>query len=110
MASNPLLRLPGLYALGYYVREIVVPLAGNKGQSDMNSKHRSPPQRHFSAGVRLIERTISPSAAPVIGLYLYMASGWLGRSMGRGSRFAAIRPGSIGVPALLKAHPGLSQT
>jgi DNA-binding MarR family transcriptional regulator len=76
----------------------------------MNSKHRSPPHRHFSAGVRLIERTISPSAAPVIGLYLYMACGWLARSMGHGSRFAAIRPASIGVPALLKAHPGLSQT
>lgn len=30
--------------------------------------------------------------------------------MGRGSRFAAIRPASIGIPALLKAHPGLSQT
>jgi DNA-binding MarR family transcriptional regulator len=76
----------------------------------MKRKNRSSPRRHFSAGVRLIEDTISPSGLPVIGLYLYMASGWLGRSMAPGSRFAAIRPASIGIPALLKAHPGLSQT
>jgi DNA-binding MarR family transcriptional regulator len=68
------------------------------------------PQRHIATGVRLIERTISPDGAPVIGLHLYMASGWLARSMARGSRFAAIKPASIGIPALLKAHPGLSQT
>ena len=68
------------------------------------------PRRHFSAGVNLIERSISPEGAPVIGLYLYMAFGWLVRSMARGSRFAAIRPASIGIPALLNAHPGLSQT
>jgi DNA-binding MarR family transcriptional regulator len=74
------------------------------------NKNRSPPHRHFSAGVPLIERIISPSGAPVLGLYLYMASGWLVRSMARGSRFATIRPGSIGIPALLMAHPGLSQT
>jgi DNA-binding MarR family transcriptional regulator len=70
----------------------------------------SPPHRHFSAGVPLIERTISPDGSPVIGLYLYMANGWLVRSVSRGSRFAAIRPRAIGIPALLKAHPGLSQT
>src|SRR5665213_669524 len=68
------------------------------------------PQRHFSAGVRLIERAISPQGAPVIGLHLYVAFGWLARSMARGTRFAAIKPALIGVPALLKAHPGLSQT
>ncbi|HEY6456320.1 MAG TPA: MarR family winged helix-turn-helix transcriptional regulator [Steroidobacteraceae bacterium] len=68
------------------------------------------PQRHFSTGVRLIERAISSQGAPVIGLHLYMAFGWLARSMGRGSRFAAIKPALIGIPALLKAHPGLSQT
>ena len=76
----------------------------------MTPKHRDPPHRHFSAGVRLIENIISPGGDPVIGLYLYMAGGWLSRSMGRGSKFAAIRPASIGIPALLKAHPGLSQT
>jgi len=76
----------------------------------MTRNHRDPPQRHFSTGVRLIENIISPDGDPVIGLYLYMAGGWLSRSMGRGSRFAAIRPASIGIPALLKAHPGLSQT
>jgi DNA-binding MarR family transcriptional regulator len=68
------------------------------------------PQRHISAGVRIIERAISPQGAPVIGLHLYMAFGCLTRSMARGSRFAAIKPGAIGIPALLKAHPGLSQT
>jgi DNA-binding MarR family transcriptional regulator len=75
-------------------------------------RHRnagSSPHRHFSAGVRLIEGSISPGGAPVIGLYLYMAFGWLARSMARG-RFATIKPGLIGIPALLKAHPGLSQT
>jgi DNA-binding MarR family transcriptional regulator len=71
---------------------------------------RVAPQRHFSAGVRVIERAISPEGAPVIGLYLYMAFGWLARSMARGSRFAAIKPAAIGIPALLQAHPGLSQT
>ncbi|MET0292320.1 MAG: MarR family winged helix-turn-helix transcriptional regulator [Steroidobacteraceae bacterium] len=30
--------------------------------------------------------------------------------MSRGSRFAAIKPASIGVPSLLDAYPGLSQT
>lgn len=73
-------------------------------------KKRALPHRHFSAGVPLIERTIAPDGVPVIGLYLYMANGRLARSVSRGSRFAAIRPGAIGIPALLKAHPGLSQT
>src|SRR5262245_34790967 len=76
----------------------------------MNRKRRAAPHRHFSSGVRLIERAISPDGAPVIGLHLYMAFGSLARSMARGSRFAAIKPASIGIPALLKAHPGLSQT
>jgi len=70
----------------------------------------SNPRRHFSAGVRLIEEAISPGGRPVIGLHLYMACIWLVRSMVRGSRFAAITPASIGVPALVKAHPGMSQT
>lgn len=46
----------------------------------------------------------------MIGLYLFMAYGRLLRSMSRGGRFADIRPLSIGVPALLSAHPGLSQS
>jgi DNA-binding MarR family transcriptional regulator len=73
-------------------------------------KNSSPPHRHFSTGVPLIERSIAPDGSPVIGLYLYMANSWLVRSVSRGSRFAAIRPAAIGIPALLKAHPGLSQT
>ena len=68
------------------------------------------PTRSLSSGVRLVEGTISPAGAPVIGLYLFMAYGRLLRSMGRNTRFAAINPVAIGVPALLKAHPGLSQT
>lgn len=76
----------------------------------MSSRLKAPPRRHFATGVRLIERTISPDGTPVTGLYLYMAFGLLARSMARGSRFAAIQPASIGIPALLKAHPGLSQT
>ena len=68
------------------------------------------PQRHIATGVRLIEAAISPDGAPVIGLHLYIASGWLARTMARGSPFAAIKPASIGIPALLKARPGLSQT
>jgi DNA-binding MarR family transcriptional regulator len=71
---------------------------------------RKIPPRHIAAGTRLIEAAISPSGQPVIGLYLFMAYGRLLRSMGRGTRFAAINPSAIGVPALLKAHPGLSQT
>lgn len=67
------------------------------------------PRRHLSTGVRLIERAIS-TKGPVIGLYLFMAYGRLLRSMSRGTRFAAINPVAIGVPALLVAHPGLSQT
>jgi DNA-binding MarR family transcriptional regulator len=69
-----------------------------------------PSRRHIATGVRQIERAISPSGAPVIGLYLFMAYGRLLRSMGRGAPFAAINPVAIGVPALLKSHPGLSQT
>ncbi len=68
------------------------------------------PPRHIATGVRQIERAISPSGAPVIGLYLFMAYGRLLRSMGRGTPFAAINPVAIGVQALLKSHPGLSQT
>ncbi|HXC60029.1 MAG TPA: MarR family transcriptional regulator [Steroidobacteraceae bacterium] len=67
------------------------------------------PPRQLATGVRLIERAIS-AEAPVIGLYLFMAYGRLLRSMSRGTRFAAINPVAIGVPALLTAHPGLSQT
>jgi DNA-binding MarR family transcriptional regulator len=76
----------------------------------MSSGPQSLPRRHFSAGVRLIERAIAAGGRPVIGLHLYMACGLLARSMARGSPFAAIKPAAIGVPALLKAHPGLSQT
>lgn len=68
------------------------------------------PHRHFSSGVRLIEKTLRPDGQAILGLHLYTAFGWLVRSMARGSRFAAIKPGTIGVPTLLKAHPGLSQT
>ena len=39
-----------------------------------------------------------------------MAYGRLARSMARGGAFATIKPASIGVPALLRAHPGLSQS
>lgn len=67
-------------------------------------------RRHVATGVRIIEQAISPSGAPVIGLYLFMANARLLRSMRRGSRFAAINPMAIGIPALLKSHPGLSQT
>jgi len=76
----------------------------------MRPEPESLPRRHFSAGVRLIARVIGDGGRPVIGLHLYMACGILARSMATGSPFAAIKPGAIGVPALLKAHPGLSQT
>jgi DNA-binding MarR family transcriptional regulator len=66
--------------------------------------------RHFSAGVRVIERALSPSGGAVIGLHLYMAYGWLVRSMSRRGRFGGIKPAVIGVPAVLNEHPGLSQT
>lgn len=73
-------------------------------------QQRPAPHRHVSAGARLIERAISPGGEPVVGLQLYMAFGWLARSMSRRSRFAAIKPATIGIPALLVTHPGLSQT
>lgn len=68
------------------------------------------PARQLALGTRVIEGAISPRGQPVIGLYLFMAYGRLIRSMGRGTRFAAINPVAIGVPALLKVFPGLSQT
>jgi DNA-binding MarR family transcriptional regulator len=68
------------------------------------------PSRSLSTGVRIIEQAISANGKPVIGLYLFMAYGRLLRSMQRGTRFAAINPVAIGVPAILHAHPGLSQT
>lgn len=68
------------------------------------------PRLDLVTGTRLIERAISPDGTPVIGLLLFMAYGRLIRSRRRGTRFAAINPLAIGVPALLKAHPGLSQT
>lgn len=75
-----------------------------------NVRMRKSPARRPAAGAGLIERSISPGGEPVIGLYLFMAYGRLRRSMARGTRFAAINPAAIGVPALLKARPGLSQT
>ncbi len=72
----------------------------------MNKK----PARRVAHGVRVIEQAISPRGSPVIGLYLFMAYGQLARSIRRGTRFADIRPLAIGVPALLSAHPGLSQS
>ena len=71
---------------------------------------KTAPPRSLATGTRIIEKAISPSGNPVIGLYLFMAYGRLIRSMGRGSKFAAINPAAIGIPALLLAHPGLSQT
>jgi DNA-binding MarR family transcriptional regulator len=82
-------------------------------QLAMNRKSavsRAAPHRHFSTGVRVIERAISPDGAPVIGLHLYMACTRLARSMSRGSKFAGIKPAAIGIPALLNSFPGLSQT
>ena len=74
-------------------------------------KRRAPiAPRHFSSGVRIIEQAISPQGTPVIGLHLHMAFGLLARSLARGSRFESIKPAAIGIPALLQAHPGLSQT
>jgi DNA-binding MarR family transcriptional regulator len=58
----------------------------------------------------MVERAIRPSGEPVIGLLLFMVYGRLARSMSGRGPFAIIKPGSIGIPALLKAHPGLSQT
>jgi DNA-binding MarR family transcriptional regulator len=66
--------------------------------------------RRLATGTRVIENAISPDGQPVVGLYLFMAYGRLIRSMGRGTRFSAINPQAIGVPALLKQFPGLSQT
>jgi DNA-binding MarR family transcriptional regulator len=74
-----------------------------------NAWMKKAPARHLGNGVREIERTISPRGRSVIGLYLFMLNGRLLRSL-RGTRFAAIRPMSIGVPALLAAHPGISQS
>jgi DNA-binding MarR family transcriptional regulator len=78
--------------------------------SRTSSLRAAAPNRHFSTGVRIIESVISPGGTPVIGLHLYMAYGWLTRSVSRGGRFAGIKPGAIGLPALLSSHPGLSQT
>lgn len=64
----------------------------------------------LATGTRVIENAISPRGQPVVGLYLFMAYGRLVRSMGRGTRFSAINPAAIGVPALLSEFPGLSQT
>jgi DNA-binding MarR family transcriptional regulator len=71
---------------------------------------KQPSHRTIAHGVRVIEKTISPDGDPVIGLYLFMAYGRLMRTMDRNSPFAVINPVAIGIPALLKAHPGLSQT
>jgi DNA-binding MarR family transcriptional regulator len=70
----------------------------------------APSQRHVSAGVRIIDRAISPAGPPVIGLHMYMAYGCLARSVARGSQYAGIKPAAIGMPALLNSYPGLSQT
>lgn len=80
------------------------PISGDNGPMNNN------PSRRTAHGVRVIERAISPDGTPVIGLYLFMAYGQLLRSIRRGARFADIRPLAIGVPALLSAHPGLSQS
>jgi DNA-binding MarR family transcriptional regulator len=73
-------------------------------------KQGASPTKRSTTGIRIIERTISPSGDAVIGLYMYLASSALAKSMRRGTRFVNIRPTFIGIPALLKAHPALSQT
>jgi DNA-binding MarR family transcriptional regulator len=64
----------------------------------------------YKEGVDLIQSVLSPSGAPVIGLYIYTASFLLLKSISRNKRYRRIKPHLIGPPAILSVRPGLSQT
>ena len=64
----------------------------------------------FKQGVDLIQSVLSPSGAPVIGLYIYTANFLLLKSIGRSKDYRRIKPHLIGLPAILSVRPGLSQT
>lgn len=61
-------------------------------------------------GLALLERAYSPSGAPVLGLFVYVAETTLMRSLKRRKTYQAIVPSLIGTPAILFARPGISQT
>jgi DNA-binding MarR family transcriptional regulator len=60
-------------------------------------------------GADMIESVLSPSGAPIVGLFLHFTYVKLLKSIARGTPFEEIAPAFIGIPALLSLHPGLSQ-
>jgi len=66
-------------------------------------------KRLHSQGVSVIESVLSPSGAPVLGLYLHTVHILLINSVTRDPRFRHIMPHLMGTPAILARFPGLSQ-
>ena len=71
---------------------------------------RAEARRMQEQGLALLERAYSPSGAPVLGLFVYVAETTLMRSLKRRKTYQAIVPSLIGTPAILFARPGISQT
>ena len=60
-------------------------------------------------GVGILHSVFAPGGQPVIGLYVYLASRELLKSLSI-KEFEAIQPHLLGTPAVLSKHPGLSQS
>jgi DNA-binding MarR family transcriptional regulator len=84
------------------------------GRAARESEAREPAvsevQRLHQQGLALLEHAYSPTGAPVLGFFVYVAETMLMRSLKRRKRYHAIVPSLIGTPAILSARPGISQT
>ncbi len=60
-------------------------------------------------GVGVLHSVFAPAGQPVIGLYVYLASRELLKSLSM-KEFQAIQPHLLGTPAVLSKYPGLSQS
>jgi DNA-binding MarR family transcriptional regulator len=69
----------------------------------------SPEQASYLQGLAAIEKALSPSGAPVLGLYAHTLNLWLARTLAEDKSFQNIVPHLLGTPAVLSVMPGLSQ-
>lgn len=60
--------------------------------------------------LKLLERALSPSGEPVLGLYIHTAEQVLLHTLRSRRAYQAIVPHLIGTPAILSVRPGISQT
>ena len=79
-------------------------------KAKMTSSGRAKAPATHIDGVDLIQSVLSPSGAPVLGLYIHTAAGYLSRSIAATKGFKRVQPHLLGTPAILSVRPGISQT